>query len=128
MFRLIGIMVQNELRIRTRRASTLVTLLLVVIVSWSMVADPASGQSMITVGKSAVQYNSSALAVGSAVLAGILFGLFGFYLVRGRSRDDLIRCHGCAGQSERPVRRERGDLRERRRRAFQRERRACDAA
>jgi len=92
MFRLIGIMVQNELRIRTRRASTLVTLLLVVIVSWSMVADPASGQSMITVGKSAVQYNSSALAVGSAVLAGILFGLFGFYLVRGRSRDDLI--HG----------------------------------
>lgn len=92
MIRLIGAMVQNELRIRTRRASTLVTLLLVVIVSWSMVADPAGGQSMITVGKSAVQYNSTALAVGSSVLAGILFGLFSFYLVRGRSRDDLI--HG----------------------------------
>lgn len=92
---MVSAVVRNDMRMRTRRFSTLVTLLLVVIVSWSMVADPASGESMMTVGKAAVQYNSSALAVGSSVLASLLFGLFAFYLVRGRTRDDLI--HGMGG-------------------------------
>ncbi|MCY7387024.1 MAG: hypothetical protein LH481_03015, partial [Burkholderiales bacterium] len=36
-----------------------------------------------------------ALALGSAVLASFLFGLASFYLVRGRSREDLI--HGMGG-------------------------------
>lgn len=92
---MIRAIVMNEVRLRTRRFSTLVILLLVVVVSWSMVADPATGQSMMTVGKAAVKYNSTALAVGSSVLASLLFGLFAFYLVRGRTREDLI--HGMGG-------------------------------
>lgn len=87
--RAIAAIVLNEVRMRSRRFSTLVTLLVVVVVSWSMVADPAKGQSMITVGKAAVQYNGAALAVGSSVMAGLLFGLFAFYLVRGRTAEDL---------------------------------------
>jgi hypothetical protein len=36
-----------------------------------------------------VLYTSSALALGSASMAGVLFGLAGFYLVRGRAGEDL---------------------------------------
>jgi hypothetical protein len=79
----------NELRLRMRRTSTLVTLLAVVILSWIMIADPAGGSALITVNDMRVLYTSSALAVGSASLGCILFGLGGFYLVRGRIAEDI---------------------------------------
>ncbi len=92
---MIRAVVLNEVRVRTRRLSTFVALMVVVAISWSMISDPATGQALITVGKRAVEYSSTALAVGSSGLAAILFGLGGFYLVRGRTRDDLI--HGLGG-------------------------------
>jgi hypothetical protein len=36
-----------------------------------------------------VLYTSSALALGSASMASLLFGLAGFYLLRGRMAEDL---------------------------------------
>lgn len=79
----------NEMRLRLRRTSTLVTLLAVVILSWIMIVDPAGGSALITVGDARVLYTSSALAVGSASLGCILFGLGGFYLLRGRIAEDI---------------------------------------
>ena len=79
----------NEVRLRMRRTSTLVTLLAVVVLSWMMIVDPAGGSALITVGGAPVLYTSSALAIGSASLGTILFGLGGFYLVRGRIAEDI---------------------------------------
>jgi hypothetical protein len=79
----------NEVRLRMRRMSTIVALLAVVAISWAMIEDPAGGHALIVIGKARVLYTSSALALGSATLASILFGLGGFYLVRGRTAEDI---------------------------------------
>lgn len=79
----------NELRLRLRRTSSLVVLLAVVLLSWWMVVDPASGEAMITVGDARVLYDSTALAAGTATLGSLLMGLAGFFLLRGRSQDEL---------------------------------------
>lgn len=79
----------NEVRLRLRRLSSLVTLLAVAIISWTMIADPATGTALIVKEDARVLYTSSALAVGSASLSCILFGLAGFFLVRGRVSEDI---------------------------------------
>ena len=79
----------NEVRLRMRRVSTIVAVLAVVAISWAMIVDPAGGEALIVVGSARVLYTSSALALGSASLASILFGLGGFYLVRGRIAEDI---------------------------------------
>lgn len=86
---LLKILVWNEVRLRMRRLSTVVCTLAVIALSWAMIPDPASGYTLIAVDDARVLYNSSALALGSASLAAILFGLGGFYLVRGRIAEDL---------------------------------------
>lgn len=79
----------NEVRLRMRRLSTIVAVLAVVAISWAMIDDPAAGHALITVGGARVLYTSSALALGSAALASMLFGLGGFYLARGRIAEDI---------------------------------------
>ena len=79
----------NEVRLRLRRTSTLVALLVVAILSWLMIADPASGNAVIVVDEARVRYTSSVIAIGAASLACIMFGLGGFYLVRGRMAEDV---------------------------------------
>lgn len=79
----------NEVRLRMRRLSTIVALLAVVAISWAMIEDPAGGHALIVIAEARVLYTSSALALGSAALASMLFALGGFYLVRGRSAEDI---------------------------------------
>jgi hypothetical protein len=79
----------NEVRLRLRRTSTLVTLGVVIFLSWLIIADPASGSALIVVDGARVLYTSSALAVGSATFGCLLFGLGGFYLARGRVAEDI---------------------------------------
>lgn len=79
----------TEVRLRMRRTSTIVALLAVVALSWVMIADPAGGSALIVVKNARVLYTSSALAIGSASLGCLLFGLGGFYLVRGRMAEDI---------------------------------------
>ena len=86
---IIGAVVLNEVRMRTRRLSSLIAVLIVVAIAWVMVADPASGHSLISINHARALYNSTALALGSSVLASFLLGLGSFYLVRGRTREDL---------------------------------------
>ena len=79
----------NEVRLRLRRTSTLVALLAVSIISWAMIGDPAAGTALIVIDDVRVHYTSNVIAIGSASLACILFGLGGFYLVRGRVAEDV---------------------------------------
>lgn len=88
-------LVLNELRLRTRRLGSLLTLLVIVALTWLVVADPDSGRAMMVAGKQRIAYESMTLAFGTASLAGMLLGLAGFYLARGRTQEDL-RC-GTAG-------------------------------
>jgi hypothetical protein len=88
-FHLIKILVLTEARLRLRRLSTLVALLVVIAVSWLMIPDPHSDMTLMAVKEARVLYTSSMLAFGTASLASLLFGLGGFYLVRGRIAEDL---------------------------------------
>ncbi len=83
------ILLLNEARIRLRRGSTSVVLLAAALLTWLMVADPASGFAMLAANGARVASTATALALGSSVLASTLIGLFGFYLLRGRAADDL---------------------------------------
>ena len=84
-------LIKHEARLRLRRVSTLVTLLTVVAISWTLVPDPNSDMTLMTINNARALYTSSTLALGSAALAAILFGFGGFFLVRGRVAEDL-RC------------------------------------
>lgn len=79
----------NEMRLRLRRLSTLVVLLAAVGLCWLAIADPADGVTMMVIDKKRVLYTSQALAFGSAHIAGMLLGLAGFFLLRGRTAQDL---------------------------------------
>lgn len=79
----------NEVRLRLRRVSTLVTVLAVVALTWAMIPDQSTGKALMIVEGARVSYTSSALALGSATMASLLFSLAGFYLARGRTGEDL---------------------------------------
>ncbi len=79
----------TELRLRLRRTATLVTVLAVMALSWIMISDPAGGSTLIAVHGARVLYTSTALALGTAGQTVLLFGLAGFYLLRGRAAQDL---------------------------------------
>lgn len=92
---IIAAVVLNDVRMRARKLSTLVTLLIVITLTWMLVADPETGRSLLVVDKSRAIYDSATLALGSSMIAAFVFGLVGFYLVRGRTRDDVR--HGVGG-------------------------------
>lgn len=78
-----------EFLLRARRRGTLVVALAVWVLTWLMVADPASGHALMAVHAHRLAYDSATLAYGSASLGGLLLGLAGFYLARGRVQEDL---------------------------------------
>ncbi|MCG2583707.1 hypothetical protein [Massilia sp. TS11] len=86
---LLATLALTEVKLRLRRRSTLAAVLLTAIVAWAVIVDPASGHAVMVIGGQRVLYTSSALAISSALLAGMFFGLGGFYLVRGRIGEDL---------------------------------------
>ncbi|MBV6319780.1 hypothetical protein [Duganella violaceipulchra] len=83
------LLVLTEVRLRMRRTGTLVAVLGLIAVSWMMVGDPQWGYTLMSIDSARVLYTSSCLALGTALLAGLLFGLAGFYLVRGRMGEDV---------------------------------------
>jgi hypothetical protein len=86
---LIRVLCTNEVRLRTRRLSTLFAVMAMIVVSWAMIVDPKTGSSLISINNARVLYTSSALAMGSASLLSFLLALIGFYLVRGRIVEDI---------------------------------------
>lgn len=85
----LGALLRCELQLRSRRASTLVALLAVFALAWLSLSDPADGYALMVVGEQRLRYSSATLAFGSASLGALLFSLAGFYLVRGRTQEDL---------------------------------------
>ena len=83
------ILVLNEARLRLRRLSSVVAVLAVIALAWVVIPDPLSGTTLMTIKNARVLYTSTTLAYGSAALASLLFGLAGFYLVRGRIAEDM---------------------------------------
>jgi hypothetical protein len=79
----------TEVRLRMRRSGTLVAVLVLIVLTWLMVGDPVKGQAMIVSDGARVAYTSACLAIGSAALTGLFFGLAGFYLARGRMDEDV---------------------------------------
>jgi hypothetical protein len=83
------ILLLSEARLRLRRLGSVVAILAVIALAWVMIPDPQSGTSLMVIKSTRVLYTSSTLAYGSATLASLLFGLAGFYLVRGRIAEDM---------------------------------------
>ncbi|MFZ6872261.1 hypothetical protein ACO0LF_09370 [Undibacterium sp. Di27W] len=92
---LLSSLIVNEARLRLRRLSSVVAVLSVIALAWLMIPDPQSGTTLMAINHARVLYTSSTLAYGSAALASLLFGLAGFYLVRGRIAEDMR--SGCGG-------------------------------
>jgi hypothetical protein len=86
---ILRVMVLNEFRLRSRRASTVVVLLAAIALAWAMIPDPRFGHTLLAISDARVLYDSTTLSLGSASLISLVFSLAGFYLVRGRMREDL---------------------------------------
>ena len=89
--RMIAALTGHEVRMRLRRISSLVTVFIVMAVTWLIIPNPAGGRSLVVVDSMRLIYNSQTLAIGGGIIASFLLGLAAFYLVRGRTREDL-RC------------------------------------
>jgi hypothetical protein len=86
--------VKADLLIRFRRLSTLVVFLLLNLLAYLSVPDPASGNALLVVedGRRAL-YNSAAIGMATAMLATVFIGLVGFYVTSNAiARDVASRC------------------------------------
>jgi hypothetical protein len=86
---LIRVLCANEVRLRMRRISSLLAVIAMIVISWSMIVDPKTGSSLMSINNARVLYTSSALAMGSASLLSFVLAAISFYLVRGRIIEDI---------------------------------------
>jgi hypothetical protein len=84
-------LVMNEVKLRSRRLSTLVVLILIAALARLIFGAGDSNLSMLVINQARTVYNSSSLALGTACLFAPLLGLLSFYLTRGRIAEDA-RC------------------------------------
>ncbi|MBC3872663.1 hypothetical protein [Undibacterium flavidum] len=84
-------LVMNEVRLRSRRVSTLVVLILIALLARLIFGTGDGNLSMLVINQARTVYNSSSLALGTACLFSPLLGLLSFYLTRGRIAEDA-RC------------------------------------
>ncbi|HLO96798.1 MAG TPA: hypothetical protein VK195_21015, partial [Burkholderiaceae bacterium] len=85
---------RHEWLLRARRSSSLVILGLVIAASWFMIPDNTGEVTLFAVRNQRMLYDSNTLSVGGGMMGNLLFGLLGFFLVRGRAQQDLQ--HGAA--------------------------------
>ncbi len=91
--RRISAIVRTDLRIRSRRMSTLVSFLAICFLAYLWVPDPKSGMALMVVEGQRAFYNSEAMALATALLGSLCFGLFGYYLVsHSLTLDARTRC------------------------------------
>jgi hypothetical protein len=92
-FRRIGAIINGDFRIRFRRVSTLIVFLLLSAFAYVWIPSPSTGRTLIQINGQRAIYNSGALGMGTASLAMIFVGLFGFYVISNAIRRDVItRC------------------------------------
>ena len=80
---------RHEWRLRARRSASLVILGGVIAATWLMIPDNSGTTTLFAVKDQRMAYDSNTLAVGGGMMANLLFGLLGFFLVRGRSQQEL---------------------------------------
>ncbi|MEO8030401.1 MAG: hypothetical protein ABI765_06115 [Gemmatimonadota bacterium] len=85
----IGTIVRTDVRLRWRRTSTIVTLLLMIVFAYVVVPDFRLGHTVMVVDGHRAVYNSTALSLSTGLFASFFLGLFGFYLVGNALRRDL---------------------------------------
>ena len=88
-FQRIAAIVRADFLIRFRRLSTLVIFLLLSFFAYVWIPDPATGRTLMQIGKGRVLYNSAAIGMATAVLATIFIGLVGFYVTSNAVQRDL---------------------------------------
>lgn len=89
----IGAIISGDFRIRFRRVSTLVVFLLLSAFAYLWIPSPSTGRTLIQINGQRAIYNSGALGMGTASIAMIFVGLFGFYVISNAIRRDVItRC------------------------------------
>jgi ABC-type transport system involved in multi-copper enzyme maturation permease subunit len=81
--------VSTDLRLRWRRTSTIVTLLLMIVIAYGVVPDFHTGSTVMAIEGHRAVYNSAALSIATAMFASFFLGLFGFYLVSNALQRDL---------------------------------------
>lgn len=89
----IGAIVSADFRIRFRRVSTVIVFLLLSAFAYVWIPDPSTGRTLIKINGQRAIYNSGAIGMGTASLAMIFVGLFGFYVISNAIRRDITtRC------------------------------------
>jgi hypothetical protein len=89
----IGAIIAADFRIRFRRLSTVIVFLLLGAFAYVWVPAPLTGRTLIQIDGHRAIYNSGAIGVGTASLAMIFVGLFGFYVISNAIRRDIVtRC------------------------------------
>lgn len=85
----IAAIVRADFLVRFRRVSTVVVFLLFSALAYMWVPDPANGKALMQLQGRRVLYNSAAIGLGTASLAMIFIGLFGFYVISNALRHDI---------------------------------------
>ncbi|HVF72932.1 MAG TPA: hypothetical protein VM940_15115 [Chthoniobacterales bacterium] len=89
----IGALVTADFRIRFRRVSTVIVFLLLSAFAYVWIPSPSTGRTLIQINGQRAIYNSGAIGMGTASLAMIFVGLFGFYVISNAIRRDVVtRC------------------------------------
>src|SRR3954451_4570822 len=85
--------VRADFLLRFRRVSTVVLFLLLSAFAYVWVPAPSSGRTLIQINGHRAIYNSGAIGMGTASLAMIFIGLFGYYVISNAIRRDITtRC------------------------------------
>lgn len=89
----IAAIVRADFLVRFRRVSTIVLFLLLSAFAYVWVPAPSSGRTLIQINGQRAIYNSGAIGMGTASLAMIFVGLFGYYVISNAVRRDITtRC------------------------------------
>lgn len=89
----ISAIIGADFRIRFRRLSTVIVFLLLSAFAYVWIPAPSTGRTLIQINGHRAIYNSGAIGVGTASLAMIFVGLFGFYVISNAIRRDIVtRC------------------------------------
>lgn len=85
----IASIVRADFLIRFRRLSTVIVFLLLSGFAYVWIPDAATGRTLMQINGARVLYNSAAIGMGTAMLASIFVGLFGFYVISNAVRRDI---------------------------------------
>jgi ABC-type transport system involved in multi-copper enzyme maturation permease subunit len=85
----IGAIIKAEFFLKFRRASTLVTFLLLCLLAYLVIPDPRKGYALLVVDGRRALYTSATVALATAVLSTLVLLLAGFYLASNSIRRDV---------------------------------------